>query len=184
MRYVQLSCFLEWILKLSGRKKVVKLAESPALQWLYPILISEVLRVGGRLAKAKLSFEAKHPAILPRDHHLTHLIIQDCNARRVGHQGLNATLNYLLQRYWVISPTTAVKEVINKCLLCKRANAKPETQMMSDLPLARLQVNESPFTHTEVDYFGPIMVKQRRNELKRYGCIMTCMGYNSLFQSY
>ena len=175
VKYVHLSSFPEWILKLSGRKKVVKLPESPALQSLNPILISEVLRVGGRLAKAKISFEAKHPAILPRDHQLTHLIIQDCHARRVGHQGLNATLNCLMQRYWVISPTAAVKAVINKCLLCKRANAKPETQMMSDLPLARLQVNESPFTHTGVDYFGPIMVKQRRSELKRYGCIMTCM---------
>ena len=154
---------------------MVKLPESPALQSLNPILISEVLRVGGRLAKAKISFEAKHPAILPRNHQLTLLIIQDCHAIRVGHQGLNATLNCLMQRYWVISPTAAVKAVINKCLLCKKANAEPETQMMSDLPLARLQVNESPFTHTGVDYFGPIMVKQRRSELKRYGCIMTCM---------
>ena len=143
----------------------MKLPESPALQLLNSVLISEVLRVGGRLAEAQISFEAKHPAILPRDHHLTHFIIQDCHARRVGHQGLHATLNCLMQRYWVISPTTAVKTLINKCLLCKRANAKPETQMMSVLPSARLQVHESPFTHNGVDYFGPIMIKLR-SELK------------------
>ena len=47
--------------------------------------------------------------------------------------------------------------------------------MMSDLPPARLQLNEAPFTHTGVDYFGPIVIRQRRSELKRYGCIMTCM---------
>ena len=51
----------------------------------------------------------------------------------------------------------------------------PETQMMSDLPPARLQLNEAPLTHTGVDYFGPIVIRQRRSELKRYGCIMTCM---------
>ena len=175
VKYVQLSSFPEWVSKLSGRKKLVKLPKLPNLLSLNPVLISGVMRVGGRLANAKISFEAKHPAILPRDHHLTRLIIQDCHVCRVGHQGLNATLKCLMQRYWVISPTAAVKAVVNKCLPCKRANAKPETQMMSDLPPARLQLNEAPFTHTGVDYFGPIVIRQRRSELKRYGCIMTCM---------
>ena len=127
VKYVQLSSFPEWVSKLSGRKKLVKLPKLPNLLSLNPVLISGVMRVGGRLANAKISFEAKHPAILPRDHHLTRLIIQDCHVCRVGHQGLNATLNCLMQRYWVVSPTAAVKAVVNKCLPCKRANAKPET---------------------------------------------------------
>ena len=31
--------------------------------------------------------------------------------------------------------------------------------MMSDLPKERLPFNEQPFTHTAIDYFGPINVK-------------------------
>ena len=31
--------------------------------------------------------------------------------------------------------------------------------MMSDLPKERLPFNEQPFTHTAIDFFGPINVK-------------------------
>jgi len=47
--------------------------------------------------------------------------------------------------------------------------------MMADLPKARLEIHEPPFSSTGIDYFGPIIVKQRRSKVKRYGCIFTCM---------
>ena len=47
---------------------------------------------------------------------------------------------------------------------------------MSDLPLARLDIGQPPFTHTGVDFFGPIYVKRGRSDEKRYGCIFTCMS--------
>ena len=46
---------------------------------------------------------------------------------------------------------------------------------MADSPLSRLRMHEAPFAHTGVDYFGSFVIKQRRCEIKRYGCIMTCM---------
>ena len=53
--------------------------------------------------------------------------------------------------------------------------------MMSDLPKERLSFNEQPFTHTVIDYFGPINVKlthrTRSNQAmhKRYGALFTCL---------
>ena len=38
---------------------------------------------------------------------------------------------------------------------------------MADLPPARFEAEESPFTHTGVDYFGPIMVNHGRSELRK-----------------
>ena len=50
---------------------------------------------------------------------------------------------------------------------------------MANLPSCRL--NESaPFTHCGTDMFGPIAVKQRRSEGKRYGAMFTCMASRAI----
>ena len=57
-----------------------------ALQRLSPICVSRVLRVGGRLRRAPLDFDTKHPIILPSKSHITRLLIEQYH-RDVGHCG-------------------------------------------------------------------------------------------------
>ena len=45
---------------------------------------------------------------------------------------------------------------------------------MADLPACRVAPGKF-FDQVGVDYFGPILVKQRRSTVKRYGCIFTCL---------
>ena len=125
-----------------------------------------MLHVGGRLANAKLLFEIKHLVILPLKHDLTDLIVHSCHFDQSGHQGVNATLNNLMKRFWVVNPKVTVKQVIKQCLSCRR-KAQPEAQIMADLPPARLQMFDAPFAHTGVDYFDPFCIKQQRNEKVR-----------------
>ena len=47
---------------------------------------------------------------------------------------------------------------------------------MSDLLESRVIPGRTPFYHTMVDYFGPLKVKRARTELKRWGCIFTCLN--------
>lgn len=49
-------------------------------------------------------------------------------------------------------------------------------QKMADLPLERVDAYKPPFSSTGVDCFGPFLVKQGRAEVKRYGCIFTCLA--------
>ena len=93
IKYVQRKGFPEWF---TGRGSVKK---SNALCHLNPLIIDGVMRVGGRLRKANLPFESKHPAILPAKDHLTDLIIQDNHARLAGHLSVNATLNNFMKCY-------------------------------------------------------------------------------------
>ena len=52
---------------------------------------------------------------------------------------------------------------------------RPAVQQMADLPPERLEPNKPPFTYVGLDCFGPFYVKQGRSEVKRYGCIYTCL---------
>ena len=45
---------------------------------------------------------------------------------------------------------------------------------MAELPKDRL-TPAPPFTFTGVDFFGPYLIKEGRKELKRYGCLFTCL---------
>ena len=50
---------------------------------------------------------------------------------------------------------------------------------MADLPEERLS-QEPPFTYCGIDMFGPILVKEGRKEMKRYGCLFTCLSSRAI----
>ena len=62
---------------------------------------------------------------------------------------------------------------------CKRHIAKAKQQRMADLPIERV-VPSPPFTHTGVDCFGPFRIKRARSEVKRWGCLFTCMSTRAI----
>ena len=45
---------------------------------------------------------------------------------------------------------------------------------MANLPKSRVHPDQPPFTYVGIDYFGPLLVKQGRARVKRYGCLFTC----------
>ena len=59
-----------------GSMAVLESSSSP-LKKLSPVCVSRVLRVGGRLRRARIEFEAQHPAILPSNFHVTRLLIEE-----------------------------------------------------------------------------------------------------------
>ena len=70
-----------------------------SLSKLNPVLDSEgILRVGGRLENAAISYDNKHQIILPYRHHVTNLIIQKYH-QEAGHPGQEYVLSSLRQLY-------------------------------------------------------------------------------------
>lgn len=59
-----------------------------------------LLRCKGRLENSDLEPESQQPIIIPRDHKLTKLMIEECH-RRTQHSGIRATLGELRSRFWV-----------------------------------------------------------------------------------
>ena len=60
-----------------------------------------VLRVGGRLDRAELPYDAAHPMILPKKHHITQLIVANVH-NRCRHARVNHVLAQVRNRSWVI----------------------------------------------------------------------------------
>ncbi|KAL9974310.1 hypothetical protein ACROYT_G011331 [Oculina patagonica] len=150
------------------------LAPSSSLLPLQPALVDGVIRVGGRLNKAPIPFEAKHQVILSPTHPLSRLLVQDIQKRHF-HVGREHTLALVRQQYWILRGKSFIRKIINDCLRCKRRRAKPTIPLMASLPRERLALCEPPFTNTSLDYFGPINVKRGRVTEKTWGCIFTCL---------
>jgi len=105
---IQRQHFAQWILGLSGDKGMI--VGKTSINKLNPFLVDGLLRVGGRLEKAPLGFETKHPIIFPKLSYFTHLIVRDSHVK-CGHSGLNHTLAALCQRYWVIGATATMRRI-------------------------------------------------------------------------
>ena len=142
---------------------------------LNPFLDSDgLIRVGGRLKQSSLEWSVVHPILLPRKGSITKLIVKWCH-EKAAHSGRNITLNEVRSSgYWVLQGNSFAKQIISKCVTCRRLRGRVGEQLMADLPSDRFQ-KEPPFTPCGVDMFGPFHIKERRNTLKRYGVLFTCL---------
>ena len=134
-----------------------------------------LLRVGGRLRRASLPYDVKHPVVIPKNSHISELLIRHFHEKIVYHQGRGITLNAIRQAgYWVISGRSVVAHYISNCVTCRKLRGVKQMQKMSDLPEERLEL-AAPFTYTGMDVFGPWYIKDGRKTMKRYGLIFTCL---------
>lgn len=132
-----------------------------------------VLKVGGRLCDSSLPNKIKHPAIIPKDHHITKMIIAHYHDK-VKHHGKGFTINEIRANgYWIPGINRAVASHIHQCVKCRRLRRPTQEQRMADLPSERVDPSP-PFTYCGMDCFGPFLIKQARKVHKRYGLLFTC----------
>jgi hypothetical protein len=159
------------------RKRGIK--RSSSLFKLDPIYKDGLLRVGGQIHHASNIEDNKHQIIMPNDHHVTKLLIRHYH-HIAGHSGRCYVLSLLRSKYWIIHGNSAVRRVLADCIDCRRRQAKIGEQKMASLPPDRVKSNQPPFTSVGVDFFGPILVKRGRSQVKRYGCIFTCLSVRAV----
>jgi len=122
----------------------LKSLKMPAyMRKLHPLLDDVgILRVGGQLENALITYEAKHPIILPYHHHATDLIISQ-HHQKTGHLGQEYVLSSLHQSYWIIKGRSAVRRVFSSRFQCKKFGAVRREQLMADLPKEKSDVRRS-----------------------------------------
>ena len=171
---VQAESFANEIKQLKSEKKMVP--ESSSNSQLDQFLDNRgILQVGGNLRKSNLAGEENHPVILPKKCPVSNMIIQ-WSHHSVAHGARGMTLNHLRQRgIWIVNANAIVRHLIHKRVLCYKLPGKMGYQKMADLPQERC-TEAAPFAYCGVDMFGPLIIKERRSELKRYGALFTCFS--------
>ena len=159
-----------------AKQRKATMKSSSSLYKLDPFLdMDGILRVGGRLRRVSMTDDIKFPIILPRNTHVTSLIVKHFH-ERTHHQGKGMTLNEGQSNgFWVVSGPSVVASIISSCVKCKKLCGAVQEQRMLDLPEDHLEPTP-PFTYCAVDYFGPFIIKDGRKELKRYGMLLTYMA--------
>jgi transposase InsO family protein len=150
---------------------------------LAPFLDSDgLLRVGGRIRNSSLTYEAKHPMLLPRGGPLMELIVRAVH-EQCAHGGPTLTLARLRHKYWLIAGTRTVKRIIHQCVRCHRARPRPLLQKMGDLPSPRVNLSK-PFGTTGLDFAGPFSVKWNHGRgtrtTKAYVCVFVCLAIKAV----
>ena len=105
---------------------------------------------------------------------MSKLILEDAH-RKVGHQGKNAILTAVREKYLVVGANSVIKTIRSKCVICKQYQEKVLEQKMANLPTDGTRPDVAPFTTNGVHNFGPFEVKRGRGVVKRYGVIFTCL---------
>ncbi|GIZ01685.1 hypothetical protein CEXT_18791 [Caerostris extrusa] len=95
----------------------------------------------GELEDPILPFKSKHPILLPGNHKISAMIIQEADI--------------LKQSYWIVGAKILSRKIVNKCVVCCRYYSKPVKQLMGDLPKARVEISRA-FTNCGCDFTGSI----------------------------
>ena len=120
LKLVQEQAFPEELNVFQRNLQDAGLPRSSPLFKLNPCLEGGLLRVGGRLRGSTLSVEQRHPVILPKDGHVTKLILSHFHSH-VCHQGRNQTLMELRAHgFWIIGGSKTVGKLVHKCVQCRR----------------------------------------------------------------
>ena len=121
-----------------------------------------VYRSDGRIRHAHIEEERKSPIILPKDDHFSKLVVLQAH-HDVMHLGVEATLDQVRSKYWVIKGRQVVKMLIRLCRRCQQIQGKPFSSVKQpDLPMFRVTL-EKAFDNVGVDFAGPLLVQERKH---------------------
>ncbi|XP_039309090.1 uncharacterized protein LOC105201565 [Solenopsis invicta] len=180
VKNAQAEGFQEEILVLRQAKQI---KHSSKLLSLHPFLDDQgLLRVGGRLRNAPLSFSQKHPILLPANHKLTRIVIER-EHKRLLHAGPQALLAAIRRKYWPLRGRDIVRKVYHSCVWCSRRQPHASSQLMGNLPADRVTPSR-PFYNCGVDFAGPfitLLSKGRgRKTTKSYLALFVCFATKAI----
>ena len=129
-----------------------------------------LLRVRGRLQFSDLSYEEKHPVILPKGY-LSELIVREQH-RTMKHAGVSTLITALRAELWVVGLRTIARRVVRSCVACRRLASQACCEPAAPLPADRV-TRSRPFQVCGCDFAGPVYSVDFPNK-KFWICLFCC----------
>ncbi|VEN41764.1 unnamed protein product [Callosobruchus maculatus] len=160
--------------ELASLKNEKQVDSSSNILTLNPFLDDDgIIRLGGRLQEASLSYKTKYPVIIPKKSALTDKLIESAHLLTM-HGGVNLTITQLRKTYWIIQCRQRVKTMLNRCMTCRKLRTKSGNEPFAPLPKERVTM-AAPFKVTGTDFAGPLYVVSETNGRKKtYIMLFTC----------
>ena len=132
-----------------------------------------MIRSQGRIGLADLPIHNKNPILLPIHNPVVDLLIYDVHLR-TKHSGTSDTLSTLREKYWILKGWLAVKRIMKSCKICAKVEGLPYSSVVTpDLPSIRVS-EDSPFTHTGIDYAGPLYTHSKNSDVTKVDKVYIC----------
>lgn len=117
-----------------------------------------IVKCKGRLNNSNLPPNSRNPILLPAKHQFVRLVIKDMH-ELTKHSGIRDTLVTSRERFWILRGREAVKQIIRKCVICRRyEGTQYRSQPSSDLPSERVS-EDPPFTHVGLDFARALFIE-------------------------
>ena len=150
---------------------------------LCPQIEDGIIVVGGRTERwMSATWNRQKFILLPSEHRLSRLIVEKYH-QEGGHLCISATVARIRSKYWILKIRKIAKRVSFLCVSYKKKYKRLHGQIMSELPIERLQPSPA-FSSTGCDYFGPFIIKgevQKRVRGKCYGILFTCLVSRAVY---
>ena len=157
--------------EIASLRRGLSFPKTSSIAKLSPFLSQEgLLRVGGRIQFAKLSFEEKHPVILPKSH--VSMLLVRSHHRMMKHAGVATMISTLRCQFWIVGLRRMAKKVKRECIACQKQDAVACAQPRAPLPGDRV-TRSAPFSVTGIDHAGPLYGSDHPGR-KLYVLLFTC----------
>ena len=117
--------------------------------------------------------------ILSKYHHGTQLILRRIHENNL-HVGREHTLA-ISRQHWIPSCRVLIRNTPRNCVKSRNECARPQSNLMGDVPKERVSIGDKQFLNTGIDYFGLYHVKMNKGTrsnsgtANRYGVLFTCL---------
>ena len=132
--------------------------------------------MGGRLNQTSYPQHQRNPIILSAKDCFTKMLFKHYHLL-LGHCGPSTLMTHAANLYHVVGGRTLARSICTKCVVCRKAAAKASSQLLGQLPPARVEPHYV-FLHTGMDYAGPFMIKKghtrRPVEIKAHLAVFVC----------